>query len=194
MTFKRSIIAAIMMFTAIQGANAASQMLTTGATSQPIGHAHFCQQFAAECAVQSGSDEEMRLTKARWNELVEINSYANRTITPATDMDYYGVAEHWTYPREYGDCEDFALLKRYMLIQRGWSASQLLITVVKQPNGEGHAVLTVRTSKGDFILDNLERDVKRWDRTAYRYLKRQSIHHSGAWTSISDRRSQVASF
>ena len=194
MTFKRSILAAIMMFTAIQGADAASRMLTTGATSQPIGHARFCQQFAAECSVQSQNDKAARLTKARWSELVEINSYANRTISPVTDRDYYGVDEHWTYPREYGDCEDFALLKRYMLIQRGWSAANLLITVVKQPNGEGHAVLTVRTNKGDFILDNLERDIKRWDRTAYRYLKRQSTRHSGAWTGINDRRRQVASF
>jgi predicted transglutaminase-like cysteine proteinase len=183
-----------MIIGAAQYADAASRMPMGGATSQPIGHAHFCQQFAAECSVRARVDSVMHLSNERWAEVQEINSYANNTITPVTDMDYYGVDEHWTYPREYGDCEDIALLKRYMLLQRGWKASNLLITVVKQPNGEGHAVLTVRTSTGDFILDNLEADVKRWDQTAYRYLKRQSAKDSGAWTTIKDRRAQVARY
>ncbi|MEL6750705.1 MAG: transglutaminase-like cysteine peptidase [Pseudomonadota bacterium] len=175
-------------------ADASSRMLTTGSTSQPIGHALFCQQFAAECEVKSKNQAAPKLTKKRWAEILEINNYANRAIKPVTDQDYYGVEEHWTYPRQYGDCEDYALLKRYMLMQRGWPASSLLITVVKQKNGEGHAVLTVRTSNGDFVLDNLETKVKRWDKTAYRFLKRQSSRHSGAWTGISDRRRQVARY
>ncbi len=117
-----------------------------------------------------------------------MNNYANRTVQPVTDQDYYGVEEHWTYPRTFGDCEDYALLKRYMLMQRGWPVSSLLITVVRQPNGDGHAVLTVRTNRGDFILDNMEAKIERWDRTPYKYLKRQSVTHSGEWSSILDSR------
>ena len=30
------------------------------------------------------------------------------------------------------------------------------MTVARQPNGDGHAVLTVRTSIGEYMLDNLE--------------------------------------
>ena len=75
-----------------------------------------------------------------------------------------------------------------MLMERGWPPSSLLITVVLQPNGEGHAVLTVRTSKGDYILDNLESKIKRWDETPYTYLKRQSESHSGRWKDILDNR------
>ena len=44
-----------------------------------------------------------------------------------------------------GDCEDFVLLKRKKLIAGGFSPSDLLITVVRKPDGEGHAVLTLRT-------------------------------------------------
>jgi hypothetical protein len=32
---------------------------------------------------------------------------------------------------------------------RGWPESKLLITVVRDENNEGHAVLTVRTDEGD---------------------------------------------
>ena len=60
--------------------------------------------------------------------------------------------------------------------------------MVRQPNGDGHAVLTVRTSHGDFILDNLEPRVLAWTDTEYTYLKRQSERNSGAWVAIDDDR------
>ena len=168
-------------------------MSVGGRTSQPIGHAYFCAQLPQECAIRSTQTNAPRLTQKNWGDLLEVNDYSNMTIEPVTDLDLYGVEEHWTYPKSYGDCEDFVLLKRFMLIQRGWPESSLLITVVKQPNGEGHAVLTVRTDRGDYVLDNLDDEVKRWDQTAYRFLKRQSTKHTGHWTAIKDLRSQVAS-
>ena len=57
-------------------------------------------------------------------------------------------------PRTKGDCEDYALLKRHTLIRKGWPVGSLLLTVVRDEKGEGHAVLTARTKQGDFILDN----------------------------------------
>ena len=175
-------------------AYASAHMSTGSRTSQPIGHAYFCQQLPQECAVRTNKAMTPKLTRKRWKDLLEVNSYSNRTVQPVTDQDYYGVEEHWTYPKSYGDCEDYVLLKRYMLLQRGWPASSLLITVVKQPNGDGHAVLTVRTDRADYVLDNLEATVKQWDKTPYRYLKRQSVNHTGKWTSINDRRVQVARY
>jgi predicted transglutaminase-like cysteine proteinase len=79
-------------------------------------------------------------------------------------------------------------------MQRGWPASSLLITVVKQPNGEGHAVLTVRTDRADYVLDNLQPLVKQWDETPYQYLKRQSVAHTGRWSKIKDSRAMVANY
>ena len=167
---------------------------TRGRTPQPIGHALFCQQYPQECAVKSTRIKPPTLTRKRWADIVDVNNHINMAVKPVTDQDYYGVEEHWTYPKEYGDCEDYALLKRYMLLQRGWPESSLLITVVKQPNGDGHAVLTVRTDRADYVLDNLETRIKQWNHTRYRFLKRQSATHSGQWTKIRDARNQVASF
>jgi len=172
----------------------ASKMKTLGRTSQPIGHLWLCQQLPEECAIESARTKAPELTRKRWAQLVEANSNANLTIEPLTDQEFYGVEEHWTYPVSYGDCEDYVLLKRKKLMELGWPASSLLITVVKQENGEGHAVLTVRTDRGDFVLDNLESEIVRWTKTPYRYLKRQSVYNSGHWTTIVDDRNQVASY
>ncbi len=196
-TLKALMMAGVLFSSSLMSTQAeatARHMPTVGATSQPIGHALFCKQFRQECQVRSNATKATQLTRKRWAQMLEINNHANMAVKPVTDYEGYGVEEHWTYPRSYGDCEDYVLLKRHMLMKRGWPASSLLITVVLQPNGEGHAVLTVRTDRGDYILDNLETKVNRWDKTPYRYLKRQSAAHSGRWTKISDRRAQVASY
>ena len=78
------------------------------------------------------------------------------------------------------------LAKRRVLIEDGIPSSTVLITVLRRPNGEGHAVLTVRTDIGDVILDNLTDAVLNWDETGYTYLKRQAVDHTGRWVSIRD--------
>ncbi len=173
-------------------AQAASKMPILGITTQPIGHTQFCRQVPEECSVRSRHVQAPVLTRSRWADLVKVNNHANLSVTPVTDNDYYGVEEHWTYPTSYGDCEDYVLLKRHMLMQRGWPASSLLITVVRQPNGDGHAVLTVRTQRADFVLDNLNMKIRKWNDTPYHYVKRQSQFHSGRWTKIADNRGKLA--
>jgi predicted transglutaminase-like cysteine proteinase len=103
-------------------------------------------------------------------------------------MQMWGKEEVWSYPGRYGDCEDYALEKRRELMDVGVPAGDLLMTVVRQPNGDGHAVLTVHTSLGDFILDNLEPRILVWTDTDYRYLKRQSETDSGEWVAVRDDR------
>ena len=160
----------------------------TGKTSQPIGHYEFCRSHSAECSVKNRRDPRVRLTPAKWNELVAVNAEVNRQITAATDETVYGRPEVWAYPDKIGegDCEDLALLKRRDLIKQGWPAGALLITVVRQQNGDGHAVLTVLTDRGDLVLDNLNPRVLVWNATNYEYVKRQSEYDSGQWVSIDD--------
>lgn len=161
-----------------------SHMKLTGLTSQPIGHYEYCQSYIADCQIKSKKTKPTKLTKEGWRDLVEVNAFSNTTIAPVTDLEGFGVEEFWTYPTSYGDCEDYVLMKRHMLMQRGWPASSLLITVVRRPDGEGHAVLTVRTDRADYILDNLSDKIIQWNDTEYTYLKRQSAKHSGRWINI----------
>ena len=119
-----------------------------------------------------------------WKEIVAVNVGVNAAIKPVNDFDIFGKDEVWAYPEGAGDCEDYVLEKRRDLMSKGISLSDLLITVVRKPDGEGHAVLTVRTDKGDFILDNLTDSVRQWDATGYRFLKRQATNHTGRWVTI----------
>jgi len=158
-----------------------------GLTSQPIGHYDFCQRKPDECSIRPDEDGPLVLTDARLEQLRRVNLTVNDAVTAMSDMDNYGQAEFWSYPDHgYGDCEDHALEKRRTLQRKGISLSNLLITVVRLPNGEGHAILTVRTDQGDYVLDNLTDEVKLWSTTGYRYLKRQAADHTGRWVSLRD--------
>ena len=163
-------------------------METEGVTAPPIGHVRYCEIYSADCVKQESRDSEVILTLETWRELNDINFTANALIKPVTDMEQYNTPERWDYPAFMGDCEDYVLLKRRMLHQAGWPLNALLITVVRERDGNGHAVLTVRTDRGDLILDNQAEYIVTWDQTPYRYLKRQSMAHSGKWTRIADNR------
>lgn len=161
------------------------RFMSVGAvTSQPIGHYDFCKAHAAECNVRSQPGPAPEVTEFGWNVVREVNVAVNGAIRPRTDEEMFGIEERWSYPQLEGDCEDYVLLKRFMLMERGFSPNDLLITVVRKRDGEGHAVLTLRTSEGDYILDNLSDEVKLWTETSYVYLKRQASFHSGRWVSV----------
>lgn len=167
-------------------AAAAQPMLTDGLTSQPIGHYEFCRANPVECNIRMRDTAPERMSGALWKQIVAVNVGVNAAIKPMNDIDIFGKDEVWTYPDGIGDCEDYALEKRRDLMRQGLSLSNLLLTVVRKPDGEGHAVLTVRTDKGDFILDNLTNSVRHWDQTGYRFLKRQASNHTGRWVTIRD--------
>ncbi len=164
-----------------------ASMSTAGLAKPPIGHVRFCGRFPDECA-KRGEATIVNLDRARWTELLEANHKVNVAVAPVTDMEYYRTEEFWTLPEQYGDCEDYVLLKRRNLIEKGWPSGALLITVVFDENNEGHAILIARTDRGDFVLDNKIQTIEPWYATPYRYVKRQSGHDPRKWVSIDDRR------
>jgi predicted transglutaminase-like cysteine proteinase len=172
---------------AVAEAQAGTAMPTAGPTSQPVGHYEFCQRYPGECR-RNPVRAVVKLTPALWAKITEINYSANVSIFPRTDDEMHGVPELWSYPTDQGDCEDYVLYKQRALEKEGVPASALLITVVKQRNGDGHAVLTVRTDQGDYVLDNLDDRVLSWDMTPYTYLKRQSDADAGRWVAVEDYR------
>ncbi|MCQ0988380.1 transglutaminase-like cysteine peptidase [Jiella marina] len=158
---------------------------------KPIGHAEFCTHYADECRTteQRSNPAPLQLTPDIIQTVAAINVAINAKIKPRSDQDIYGVEERWTYPGEEGDCEDFVLLKRKTLHERARiDLANLLITVVRKTDGEGHAVLTLRTTDGDFILDNLNWRILPWDEAPYAFLKRQSSLDPGKWNRIANGR------
>lgn len=176
-----------LMAAATAPAALAGSMATGGITSQPIGHYEFCRANPAECSIRPADRGPVSMTPQLWEMLVEVSARVNAAVKPMSDLEIYGKDEVWAYPDNgVGDCEDYVLEKRRQLHAMGVPLSDLLITVVRKPDGEGHAVLTVRSSKGDFVLDNLRDDVRSWEQTGYRFLKRQASNHTGRWVSIRD--------
>jgi predicted transglutaminase-like cysteine proteinase len=164
-------------------------MRVFGVTPPPYGHVDFCRREPRECA--QGTLEETRRagTGEAFIELDRVNRHVNAEIVPVTDMEQFGVEDFWTLPRSgRGDCEDYALLKRQRLIQAGWPASALLMTVVFDEKREGHAVLTARTADGDFVLDNKTNDIKLWSKTPYQFVMRQSYLDPVVWMSLDPKR------
>jgi predicted transglutaminase-like cysteine proteinase len=162
-------------------------------TRAPIGWIEFCADYPGECRGGATQPRDIVMSQTAWRDLVKVNRWVNETVKPMTDMDHWGVIERWSLPTDgYGDCEDYVLLKRKMLIDAGWPREALLITVVRDRKGEGHAVLTVKTDKGEFILDNQNENVLPWTETGYRFVKRQSQGDQNVWVSLGDNRSAVA--
>lgn len=171
--------------------NVAFIQTAAGKTSVPVGHLEFCRSRPDECRRYDRVEPATVLTETTWQQLVSINAHYNQTIVPMTDMELYQVEEYWTYPNGYGDCEDFALAKRRDLIKAGWHPSTLMIAVVREPNGDGHAVLMARTDRGDMILDNQDSMIRLWSETPYTFIKRQSTASAADWVDMIDDRVQV---
>ena len=166
-------------------ASGAGAMTTGGLTSQPICHYEFCRINPAECGIRPRDRRPLALDDTFWTMVSLVNKAVNMAVKPLSDFDIYGKDEVWAYPDQgVGDCEDYVLEKRRQLWANGVSLSNLLITVVRKPDGEGHAVLTLRTDRGDFVLDNLNDELRLWNRTGYRFLKRQSSTHTGRWVTL----------
>jgi predicted transglutaminase-like cysteine proteinase len=161
-------------------------------TRRPIGWHNLCVMQAEECQAGAQRAVNVELTPEARRLLTTVTTLANRVILAETDDDHYQLdrktlIDWWTYPDDgAGDCSDYMLLKRKMLIEAGWPRSAALATVVIDREGEGHAVLTVTTDQGDFILDNLTDKLLRWDQTGYAYVKRQSREDENIWVSITD--------
>jgi predicted transglutaminase-like cysteine proteinase len=156
-------------------------------TRAPIGWVEFCTRYKGECNTRPSEPRDVVLSPKAWTDLVRVNNYVNDTVKPMTDLDHWGVVEQWDYPNDgYGDCEDYVLAKRRMLIKAGWPREALLITVVRDKQNEGHAVLTVKTDKGEYVLDNEEPGILLWSKTGYRFVKRQSQSDPNVWVELGE--------
>ncbi|CAM5768000.1 transglutaminase [Labrys miyagiensis] len=180
--------AAATMAVAAQGGSAMPVYAPVGdVTTPPSGYLQFCRDNPSDCKAGTQEARDIVLSRQAWKDLIALNDQVNQSVKPMTDLENYGKVEWWAYPTDgYGDCEDYVLLKRKLLIDAGWPRSALLITVVRDKKGEGHAVLMVKTDRGEFVLDNQEPKILSWRATGYRYVKRQSQSDQNAWVSLGD--------
>ena len=158
-----------------------------GPASMPYGWADFCRRYAGECDGGPLAPLDVKLTPQAMKEIERVGKWVNAHVKPMSDMEQWGVIDRWDDLVDgKGDCEDYALFKRKILMDEGFPRQALLMTVVKDEHNEGHAILTVKTNAGEFVLDNLNDEIKSWDRSGYRFVKRQSEIDQNVWLQIGD--------
>jgi predicted transglutaminase-like cysteine proteinase len=199
-TFFKWIVAIAALLTGLQSASAGFvgfprslgtlQRISFNAPSlAPMAFTQFCMRYADQCRPNRirFRGGPVRMTKDRWEALKEVNRYVNDSIVP--EINYEGLAgEKWLIGPSSGDCNDYAVTKRAELIGRGWPSRTLLLSEVVTAWGEHHLVVVVRTSTGDFVLDNMTRSIRSWSQTPYQWLRIQTPGNPNYWASIATRR------
>ena len=151
----------------------------------PVAFVRFCTRYPDDC--KDGPIDldraPVQLTKERWAELEKINRDVNRAIRPEANPDGV-VGEQWLIAPRYGDCNDYAVTKRHELLARGWPAHSLLLTEVVVASGEHHLIVVVRTSEGDFVLDNLSAYVRPVFQIEYEWVRAQRTENTRFWSAI----------
>ncbi|WP_295317506.1 transglutaminase-like cysteine peptidase [Roseobacter sp.] len=152
------------------------------AIAAPTGARGLCGKYRWAC---SHSGTSSKVSQGDLRKVDQINRRVNRQIREVTDQSQYRKADYWTLPQSSrGDCEDFALLKKKELMRAGFAPQNLLLTTVLDRQGRSHAVLVVRTTAGDYVLDNLNDKVKPWKATRYTFLRMQNPRNPGAWVGV----------
>ena len=128
----------------------------------------------------------LALTPERWGELVAVNARVNRRPY-RVDLALYGRDDHWTPIAEAGgDCEDYSLAKQAELLALGWPLEALRLATCHTERGDYHAVLTVDTDAGTYVLDNRRAEPTPWEdlsRAGYRFDRRQAVAGRG-WVKV----------
>ena len=153
----------------------------------------FCRRYPTECAVDPSEPAAVELTPKVWQLIVAVNRKVTGEVKPMTDKEHWGIEDRWDFPDDgCGDCEDYQILKRRLLADAGLPRRAMRMAVVIDEDGQGHAVMIVRTSRGDFALDNKRNPVLPWHQTGYVYVKQEGQEANMAWVSLGGATSPVA--
>jgi len=172
------------------------EVMEQGEEVDPLaGWIGFASNYAGHPIVTNTGDTTVSTTSADWKKIIDVNNQVNNEYTYSADVE-----ENWKIiperlpegtedtnpPDSYsGDCEDFALTKADRLIEMGVSASALKVTVCAKvkDDGElvGHAVLTIDTNKGTYVLDNDSQGPKLSKNKGYKWISRLV---GGTWYEI----------
>ncbi|NGO64172.1 transglutaminase-like cysteine peptidase [Rhizobium daejeonense] len=160
--------------------SAASFLEEKAATLAPYAFVRFCIQMPKECAPKQGA-KEVGLSASVAVDIASINRSVNHRIAPRNDRNGLDV---WTLSPRYGDCDDYAVTKRRKLIEAGLPARSVRLAIGRTPNGQGHAVVVVRTRTADLVLDNRSDAIKRVNEVDLVWIKMESADNPKWWYAL----------
>jgi predicted transglutaminase-like cysteine proteinase len=168
-----------------QPAEAATQTYNWQGVFDQIAASHSASTAVEYTASSDALAGVPKMTPQLWDLLEGVNRRVNAQIRPVHDRDLYGFEGYWTLPIANGvmagDCKDYVLEKRRILMESGIPMTALSIALGTTAQGEYHAVLLVRTDRGEYVLDNLSPWVTPWTEVSYTWSKRQSALNPDIW-------------
>ena len=129
-------------------------------------------------------------------QLATLNKTINQMVTYADDKEIFGKRDYWATPSEFfkgkGDCEDFAAVKFWSLLELGFSNDQLRMAIVRDTRRKiMHAVVTVETGGKSYILDSLfDHPVEQ--KYVLKYSPLYSANLNSQWLHIVTRKIRVS--
>ncbi len=130
-----------------------------------------------------------------------VNNLINQKITYKSDLEQFNVPDYWQSPAEIknslqGDCEDFAVIKYDLLMQRGINETQLDLAYGKL-NGKAHLVTLYTDNDGNsHVLDNVEKDIQLVEQREdldilVRFKIKDVVYGENGWIKILDNIRQI---
>ena len=148
----------------------------------PAGFGELCGRYRWLCAT-SGARRSLDPSALKIAD--HVNRRVNHQVHQVSDRSQYGREDVWMLPsRRGGDCEDIAMLKKLRLVEAGVAPETLLVATVLDTKRAPHAVLVIRTTAGDFVLDNLRDGIRPWRQTGYSFLLMQDPKVPTRWNAI----------
>jgi predicted transglutaminase-like cysteine proteinase len=145
----------------------------------PSQYVAFCESNPSACVLTGEPVIEWTLEVHEL--MARINVEVNTEVDFIPDPENSGMEETWSFPENCtGDCEDYALEKRRRLVDTGLPSAALRMAIAfHEMQFFPHAILTVETTTGTWILDNLDDEVRCWDGVPYTYTRREEP--GGLW-------------
>lgn len=159
-----------------------------------------------DCAAGGRSNCPSRLRK--WRRLIaslreltpelqvaRLNRSVNKLVKYADDWKVHGRLDYWADPlesfRRGGDCEDYATLKFFSLLELGFKQEDMRIAIVKDVRRNLlHAVLSVRMGERTVILDSLFHHAAE-EKYLLKYKPVVSFNLKRSWSHIVTRQIRV---
>lgn len=147
----------------------------------PFGHTLFCLQYPLECR-PTPPRKDFHITQERLDELPDVNNSVNQEIQPVARPS--DATDQWSIDPPSGECADYAVTKRHVLLQKGWPAERLLLAEVVLATGQHHLVLLVLTTTAVWVLDNLRSEVPEVSqvRDNYVWVRIETPENPKSWT------------
>jgi predicted transglutaminase-like cysteine proteinase len=129
-------------------------------------------------------DADNHSGNSKIHELNDAFREVKKSFIYTSDEAQYQKREHWaimtkrTDGHYYGDCEDFALTCRSILLKKGWSKSNLRLALCWDENGAYHCVCVATVDDTDYIIDNRARHISKFKDSNYKWDRIQDADSS----------------